>query len=47
MRNYSNDLKLFSKIKQSDGMLNYSQIIRKIYLSICLIGLALAFISFI
>ena len=33
MRNYSNDLKLFSKIKQSDGMLNYSQIIRKIYLS--------------
>jgi len=46
MNNYPDDLKLFFSIKQKDGLLNYSQVIRKTYLLISFIGLILIVISF-
>ena len=46
MSNYAYDFKLFSAIKQKEGKLNYSKIIRIIYFSIGLIGLILLIMSF-
>ena len=46
MSGYPNDFKLFSNIKHNEGKLNYSKIIRSIYLFVCLIGVVIIIISF-
>ena len=46
MSGYPDDFKLFSKVKHSEGKLNYSKIIRNIYLFVSLIGAVIIIISF-
>lgn len=46
MNSYKDGFKLFSEIKKKEGKLNYSKVIRIIYLSIGLIGLILVIMSF-
>ena len=46
MNRYPDNFKLFSKIKHKEGQLNYSKIIRCIYLFVCLIGAVIVIASF-